>query len=63
MISFIINNVATLLISLALVAIASAVIISMIKKRREGRRGCSFQCEGCVCAKKCENRNNNYDKI
>ena len=51
--SFIIENLATILISLVLVCIVAAIIASLVKKKKKGKSGCGCNCAHCAMAGSC----------
>lgn len=53
MFSWIAQNLATILICAVLVAIVTAIIISMVKKKKAGRSACSCGCSTCPMSGTC----------
>ncbi len=47
MLNFIIQNAATIIISLILLVITLAIITSMIKKKKKGISSCGCDCDKC----------------
>jgi YbbR domain-containing protein len=49
MMAFLINNIATILISGLLLALVLWIVISMIKKKKRGKSiGCNCGCDSCA---------------
>lgn len=53
MIAFLIDNLATVLISAALVAVVAVISAYLIKKKRSGQTSCGCGCTGCSAASIC----------
>ena len=53
MLSWIFANIATILISLALIAMVVGVIIVMRKDKKKGKSSCGGSCGHCPMAGKC----------
>lgn len=47
MISWIIDNIATIIICIVLIIIVAAIIASMIKNKKNGKHSCGCNCSGC----------------
>lgn len=47
MLAFIVQNLATIIISLALLAIVAFIVVRMAKARASGKGGCGYGCAGC----------------
>lgn len=45
--SWIIDNVATIIICIILIFIVAGIIISMIKNKKNGKHSCGCNCGGC----------------
>jgi len=41
------NNLATILISAVILAVIAAIVLSMIKARKNGKPSCGCSCSGC----------------
>ncbi len=58
MLQWIASNIWTIIICAVLIAIVSAIIVSMVKKKRQGKSlvcGCG-NCKGCAMAGSCHKR-------
>ena len=54
MIDFISENLGTIVIGAALVAIVAGVVASIVKKKKNGKSaGCNCGCDGCQSASDC----------
>ncbi len=53
MISWITQNIGTLLVILVLAAVVSAIIIKMVKDKRQGKSSCGHNCAHCAMAGVC----------
>ncbi len=51
--SWIIENIGTIVICLLLVAIVSAIIIRLIKNKKAGKSSCGCGCQSCAMAGAC----------
>ena len=47
MLSWLSENKATIIISFVLLAIVSAIIISMVNKKKKGKNSCGCDCANC----------------
>lgn len=56
MLSWISANIATILISLALIAMVVGVIIVMRKDKKKGKSSCDGSCGHCPMAGKCHSK-------
>jgi hypothetical protein len=58
MIAFLTENLGTIIVSLALLAVVALIIAGMVKKKkRGGSRGCGCSCSGCPGAAACHKDN------
>ncbi|MDE6600996.1 MAG: FeoB-associated Cys-rich membrane protein [Lachnospiraceae bacterium] len=48
MLTWIIGNMATIIISAVLLLVVAAVIISMVRGKRKGKSSCGCGCAGCA---------------
>ena len=55
MISWIADNMSTIVISLILIAIVTFVIYRMIMDKKTGKSGCSHGCQSCAMHGECHN--------
>ena len=54
MLSWLQNNIATILISAALLAVIGAIVYGMIRAKKQGRSSCGCSCAGCGgCCSSC----------
>ena len=53
MLAWISKNLATIIITLVLVAIVTAIIIGMRKDKKAGKSSCGGNCAHCAMAEKC----------
>ncbi len=58
MLTWLTNNLATILITLVLIAIVTAIIIGMRKDKKAGKSSCGGNCAHCTMAGKCHQPNN-----
>ena len=58
MLTWLTNNLATILITLVLIAIVAAIIIGMRKDKKAGKSSCGGNCAHCAMAGKCHQPNN-----
>ncbi len=57
MISFIIENIGTIIVSLILVAIVSFAVASMIRDKKKGKScTCGGSCSGCAMSGRCHGK-------
>ncbi|MBQ9374860.1 MAG: FeoB-associated Cys-rich membrane protein [Ruminococcus sp.] len=54
--SFIIDNLGTIIISVVLLAVAASIIFKLVKNKKQGKTSCGCGCSNCpsssVCHKK-----------
>ena len=53
MIDFIVNNISTIAVFLALCIIVGLIIIKMVKNKKAGKKSCSCGCSGCPMKDTC----------
>lgn len=56
MIAFIYQNLATIIISLIIVAVVAAIIISMVRNRKKGKSSCGYGCSNCPMSGSCHSQ-------
>lgn len=56
MLSWITENLATVLISTALLAIVALIIISVVKNKRKGKSSCGCGCSSCPMSGACHRK-------
>ncbi|NCB63616.1 MAG: FeoB-associated Cys-rich membrane protein [Clostridia bacterium] len=54
--AWLIENLATILISLALVAVVTAIVVDLIRKKREGKSSCGCGCSSCPSSSICHTK-------
>lgn len=64
---WLIENMATIIISIVLMIVAAAVIVSMIRSKKKGKSSCGCGCAGCAMNGACHPakpetlKNKNYE--
>ncbi|MCI8387181.1 MAG: FeoB-associated Cys-rich membrane protein [Clostridiales bacterium] len=53
MLTWIVNNIATIIICAVLAVIVAAVVIKMVKDKRAGKSGCGCGCGSCPMSSSC----------
>lgn len=53
MFTLIIENAATIIVTLILAAVVAAALIKIIKNKKSGRSSCGCSCSGCVMKDRC----------
>ena len=53
---WLVNNLGSIVVVMALIAIVAAIIVHMIKQKRSGKGGCGCGCEGCANSGFCHPR-------
>lgn len=48
MLTWLMENMATIIISAVLVLVAAAILVSMIRGKRKGKSSCGCGCAGCA---------------
>ena len=48
MLTWLMENMATIIISAVLVLVAAAILVSMIRGKRKGKASCGCGCAGCA---------------
>ncbi len=56
--NFIIQNLATVLIALALIFVCALIIVKMVRDKKKGKSGCGCGCSGCAMSGMCHAQNN-----
>lgn len=55
---FIMENLATILVSLVIAAIVAVVIVKQVSDKRKGKSSCGCGCSGCPSASVCHETKN-----
>lgn len=53
MFTWIINNIATIVVLLIVIAVVTLVVVKMIKDKKAGKKSCSCGCGGCPMKDTC----------
>ena len=53
MLTWLMENMATIIISAVLVLVAAAILVSMIRGKRKGKSSCGCGCAGCAMSGAC----------
>ncbi len=53
MFDFIIDNAATIIVTLILAAVVAAALIKIIKNKKSGKSSCGCGCSGCAMKNSC----------
>ena len=53
MLTWLSENIATIMICVALIAVVAAIIVSMVKNRRKGKSSCGCGCADCPMSGSC----------
>lgn len=53
MLTWIMDNMATLIISVVLIIMVAAVVASMVRSKRKGKSSCGCGCSGCAMSGVC----------
>ncbi len=48
MLTWLMENMATIIISMVLVLVVAAIIVSMVRGKRKGKSSCGCGCAGCA---------------
>lgn len=56
MIAWIYQNLATIIISLIIVAVVAAIIISTVRNRKKGKLSCGCGCSNCPMSGSCHSK-------
>lgn len=56
MIAWIYQNLATIIISLIIVAVVAAIIISTVRNRKKGKPSCGCGCSNCPMSGSCHSK-------
>ncbi|MCR5846952.1 MAG: FeoB-associated Cys-rich membrane protein [Lachnospiraceae bacterium] len=62
MISWLLSNIWTIVISVVLLVIVSLIIVKLVKDRKNGRSSCGCGCEGCSMNGSCNKKTSRQDK-
>ena len=53
MLTWLTENLGTIIISLVLVGIVTAIIVKMVKNKKQGKTSCGCGCQDCAMNKTC----------
>lgn len=56
MLAWIYQNLATIIISVIILAVVAAIIISMVRNRKKGKTACGCGCSNCPMSTSCHSR-------
>jgi len=56
MLAWLTDNLGTIIVSLILICIVTAVIVKMVKDKKSGKGSCGCDCEHCAMHGKCHNK-------
>jgi len=56
MLAWLFENIATILICVVLLAIVAAIIINLIKNKRQGKSSCGNGCQSCPMSGTCHHK-------
>lgn len=56
--NFIMQNLATFLIALALILVCTLIVVKMIRDKKKGKSGCGCGCSGCAMSHMCHAQSN-----
>ena len=59
---FLVENAATMVVCLLLLAAVAAVIVHMVKNRKAGKTSCGCNCGGCPMKNGCEKQQKKKDE-
>lgn len=51
------NNLATIIVSLILLIITAVIIYKLVKDRKQGKKSCGYNCNGCPNSCLCHKKN------
>ena len=55
MIEFIVNNLATIVVSILLLGAVAGIIVRLVKNKRQGKTSCGCGCSNCAMSGICHN--------
>lgn len=58
MLSWIISNIATIVICLILAAVVAAVVVKLVRDKKKGRSSCGCGCSNCAMSGCCHKSDN-----
>ena len=56
MLTWIVENLATVIICIVLVAVVAAIIVSLIRNKKRGKSSCGCNCAHCAMAGSCHKK-------
>ena len=56
MLSWIAGNLSTIIISLVLICLVTAIIVGMVKNKKNGKSSCGCSCSGCPMSGSCHQK-------
>ena len=63
MISWILANIGTITISIALALIVTGIVISLVKDKKQGKSTCGGNCAHCKMCASCHRADNDNSKV
>lgn len=57
MLTWLIENMATIIISAVLVLVVAAILVSMVRGKKKGKSSCGGGCAGCAMSGACHSKN------
>ena len=54
MLSFLLDNLATIIIGLIVLLLAVLIIVKLVRDKRKGKSSCGCGCENCAMSKTCK---------
>jgi len=62
MLSWIADNIWTVLICVVLIAIVTAIVVKLVKDKKKGKSACGCNCAHCALAGTCHNHSKTSEK-
>ena len=50
------NNMSTIVVCIVLIAVVTAIIVRMIKNKKQGKSSCGCGCQNCAARSSCHRR-------
>lgn len=53
---WLLSNMSTIVVCIVLIAVVTAIIVGMIKNKKQGRSSCGCGCQNCAMRNSCHSR-------
>jgi hypothetical protein len=57
-----VNNIGTIIVAIVLAGLLALLIVTLIRRKKQGKSSCSCGCASCPHSEKCHSQTNNNEK-